>query len=160
MSRLLQIRNRQRRRLIDARFLKAMLGEALAHELDVNAYEVCVHLVGATEMTRLNETFLQHAGSTDVITFNHREIPNETELHGELFVCVDEAMARAPEFKSTWQAEILRYAVHGCLHLQGHDDHEPNDRRRMKREENRVLRALGKRFAVARIARNMRADHE
>lgn len=158
MSRLIQIRNRQPRKRVDTVQLKRLLQDALGRELGVTSYEVCVHLIDATEMTRVNETFLQHEGSTDVVTFNHREEPSATELHGELFVCVDEAVALAPKFKSGWQAEILRYAIHGFLHLQGHDDDEPAARRRMKREENRVLRALRKRFAVARIARRMPAD--
>lgn len=151
MSRVLQIRNRQRRWRIDTRRLKTLLAEVLAGELGVVSFEIGIHLVGAAEMARVNETFLQHEGSTDVITFSHRELPSSTELHGEIYVCVDEAVALAPRFRTTWQAEVVRYAVHGCLHLQGYDDLEPAARRRMKRVENRVMRAVRNRFAVSEI---------
>lgn len=150
-SQLLQIQNRQRTRSVDTRLLKKLLRDVLSNDLGVARYEICVHLVGAREMTSVNETFLQHAGSTDVITFSHREPPSTTELHGELFVCVDEAIELAPRFRGTWQSELVRYAVHGFLHLQGLDDREPAARRRMKRVENQVLRSLRKRSAVERI---------
>ncbi len=154
--RLLQLRNRQKRQTIDLPLLKSILAVALVEELGVTRHEVCVHLVGAGEMTSVNETFLRHEGSTDVITFNHQEPVNAAALHGELFVCVDEAVELAGRFRSTWQEEIVRYSVHGFLHLQGHDDLAPDARRRMKRIENRVLRSLRNRFAVDRIGRRIR----
>lgn len=154
--RVLVISNRQRTRRIDRRELRRQLRWALEHALGIDRFEVGIHLVAAPEMTAVNETFLQHEGSTDVITFNHVEGHSPTELHGELFVCVDEAVALAPRFKTTWQDEVVRYCVHGCLHLQGHDDLEPGLRRRMKREENRVMRALRIHFAPATIAPTMR----
>ena len=46
-------------------------------------------------------------------------------LHGELFICVDEAVFQAKQFGTSWQLEIVRYVVHGVLHLRGHDDLQP-----------------------------------
>lgn len=152
MSRVLQVNNRQRLQRIDTKVLKRLLLDVLNKDLGVRAFEVGVHLVEAGEMTCVNETFLNHEGSTDVITFNHRDGHDEDELHGEIFVCLDEAVALAPRFKASWQAEVIRYAVHGFLHLQGFDDLEPADRRAMKRVENRVMRSVRKRFAVTAIA--------
>ena len=111
-------------------------------------------------MTRVNETFLQHEGSTDVITFDHSELspgPQTPDprlnLHGELFICVDEAIRQARRFRTTWQSELVRYVVHGVLHLLGHDDHHAADRRKMKREENRLVRLMARRFAFTRLSR-------
>lgn len=157
MSRVLQIRNRQRRWRIDARKLKRLLVDILAEELGVTRFEIGIHLVGAAAMARVNATFLHHEGSTDVITFSHRESPRPTDLHGEIYVCVDEAVALAPRFRSTWQAELVRYAVHGCLHLQGYDDLEPAARRTMKQVENRVMRSARNRFAVSKIGHKLLA---
>ena len=64
------------------------------------------------------------------------------EIHGELFVCVDEAILHARGFRTSWQSEVIRYVVHGVLHLLGHDDHRAADRRKMRQEENRLLRLL------------------
>jgi probable rRNA maturation factor len=149
------IANRQRTKKINARLLKQIAGALLA-ELEITDAELGINLVGADEMTLVNETFLQHEGFTDVITFDHRNcelrIKNcELKIHGELFVCVDDAVAQAKKFKTSWQSEIVRYIVHGVLHLLGHDDLKPRLRRKMKREENRLVRLLEKKFSLAQI---------
>ena len=73
------------------------------------------------------------------------------DLHGELFVCVDVAVAQARLFRVHWQSEVVRYIVHGILHLQGFDDRKPGPRRRMKRQEERLLKHLAGRFEFDEI---------
>ena len=158
MSLDLTIQNRQRTRAINTRQLRQIIATLLAELLKIKNAELGVTLVAAPEMTRLNEAFLQHEGSTDVITFDHREpgtlnLEFGTTLHGEIFVCVDEAIVQARRFRTTWQSEVVRYIVHGVLHLLGHQDHRAADRRAMKREENRLLTLLVARFPLSRLAR-------
>jgi probable rRNA maturation factor len=158
MSLSISIRNRQRTRAVDLRWLRQMVKMLLGELLQCEQVELGLSLVAAPEMTRLNETFLRHAGSTDVITFDHsdhapRITHHETALHGEIFICVDEAIVQARRFRTTWQAEVVRYVVHGVLHLCGHDDAKPAACRRMKREENRLLRLLASRFAFGKLSR-------
>ena len=164
------IANRQRTRKVDLRRLKQITGSLLA-ELKIEQAELGINLVAAPEMTALNETFLQHEGSTDVITFDYSDSigdgvrsPKKTKLepshvgsynriHGEIFICVDEAILQSKKFKTSWQSEIVRYLVHSVLHLLGHDDRQAADRRKMKREENRLLRVLLRQFSLAHLAR-------
>jgi probable rRNA maturation factor len=153
---LLLIANRQRTKKINTRFLKQVAAN-LFTELEITEVELGINLVGTREMALVNETFLQHDGPTDVITFDHRNCEarsakRESNIHGELFICVEVALAQAKEFKSSWQAEIVRYVVHGVLHLLGHDDLKPHLRRKMKREENRLVRRLAKRFSLAQLS--------
>ncbi len=142
--------NRQRTRKLDSQRLRKIT-LALLGELQVAEAELGVTFVTDKEMTLVNETFLQHKGSTDVITFDHTPTQDSrrksvgvehNSLHGELFICVDEAVRQAKRFRTTWQAELTRYIVHGVLHLLGHDDHRAADRLKMKREENRLVRKL------------------
>ena len=86
------------------------------------AGELGIYFVNAAEMAQLNGQFLGHAGSTDVITFDYQEGAEGEECRGEIFVCVDEAVAGAPRFRGTWQKELARYVIHGILHLRGYDD--------------------------------------
>ena len=149
----LVIINRQRTKKINPRLLKQIV-EALFVELEISEAELGINLVGAKEMARVNWQFLRHEGSTDVITFNHSEIGirnSELQLHGELFVCLDDAVAQAKEFKTHWQAEVVRYIIHGVLHLLGYDDLKPALRRKMKREENRLVRWLAGKFSFAQL---------
>ncbi len=142
--------NRQRSRKLDLRELRNIT-LALLEELQIAEAELGVTFVADKEMTLVNETFLQHEGSTDVITFDHtpeqvsrrKSTPAPcASLNGELFICVDEAVRQAKRFRTTWQAELVRYIVHGVLHLTGHDDHRAAARQKMKREENRLVRKL------------------
>jgi len=162
------IANRQRKRKIDLPRLK-QIADALIIDLKMADAELGVYLVGAPEMIRLNETYLHHAGSTDVIAFDYSEggragSPEPAAkpramrtlppvLQGEIFICVDEAVRAARRFHASWQSEIVRYLIHGVLHLQGHEDSHPRARRQMKREEDRRLRALTRRFSLAQLAR-------
>ena len=154
------IANRQRTKKFNTRLLKEIIA-ALLVKLEVRQGEIGVHLVGAAEMTGVNWQFLQHAGSTDVITFDHRAavlLPDhpELQLYGELFVCVDDALKQAETFRTTWTSEVVRYVVHGVLHLLGYDDLKPDLRQRMKREERRLLRWLETRFSFAELSGGVR----
>jgi rRNA maturation RNase YbeY len=142
--------NRQRVRKLDVQ-LSRKVTLALLGELQISQAELGITFVNDAEMTHVNETFLQHEGSTDVITFDHTPDQDSRlnsakakldSINGELFICVDEAIRQAKRFRTTWQTELTRYIVHGVLHLIGHDDHRAADRLKMKREENRLVRKL------------------
>ncbi len=161
MSLELTIRNRQRSRAINTRLLREITIELLSELLKLDEVELGVALVGAKEMARVNWQFLRHEGSTDVITFDHSEEQSSRRqqkgfrqtICGELYVCVDDAVAQARSFRTTWPAEVVRYIVHGVLHLGGHDDHRVTARRVMKREENRLVRLLEKKFLLRALAK-------
>ncbi|MDB6112336.1 MAG: putative metal-dependent hydrolase [Pedosphaera sp.] len=155
MSGTLSLSNHQRARRIDLRQLRWLLRDLLRDLLHAEDYDLSFHIVSAREMTRLNETHLRHAGSTDVITFDYSEGKSEV-LAGEIFMCLEEALIQAARFHTTWQSELVRYAVHGLLHLRGYDDTRPVARRQMKREENRLLKELNRRFNLSKLERKTR----
>jgi probable rRNA maturation factor len=158
LSGSLLIQNRQRGIPLNTRLLRELTRALLEDLLALENFDLAIHIVRAPEMARLNETFLQHSGSTDVITFDYSENPKpETRktkqfLNGEIFICIDDAVAQARQFRTSWQSEIARYVVHGVLHLRGFDDLRPADRRKMKREENRQLAELGRLFPLSKLA--------
>jgi probable rRNA maturation factor len=150
------VRNRQRVRAVHAPLLRRIARALIEHRQPAAEYQIGVYLVAASAMTRLNKRFLRHEGSTDVITFHYSTPDQAGPLIGEIFICVDEAVRQARRFRTTWPAEIVRYLIHGLLHLEGYDDLAEPDRRNMKREENRVLRELGRRFPLSALARKPR----
>jgi rRNA maturation RNase YbeY len=163
--------NRQKCRPLSLPLLRRMAKHILEHLRACRKYELGVHLIGSSEMTELNITFLGHAGSTDVISFDHTDElddgklargaplppfpspPITGSLHGEIFISVDDAVAQAGRFRATWQAEIVRYLAHGILHLEGYNDTVPDARRTMKREENRLFMELSRRFDIDKLDR-------
>ena len=153
MSDTLTFRNRHRTRRVDLRVLRR-IAQALLRDAQPNeSFDLGVYLVAAPEMTRLNETFLQHKGSTDVITFNYTEPSGQPCLHGEIFICLDEAVSQARRFHTTWQSEVVRYLVHGVLHLLGHDDQDSRSRRRMRIVENAQVQCLSRQFDFHQLGR-------
>ena len=132
------VQNRQRLKRVDSCLVQSLAEEAL--QILGRGAELCFHLVSAREMARVNWQYLQHEGSTDVITFDQGS--DKAILRGEIFISVADAVTQAEEFGTTWQDELVRYLVHGLLHLAGFDDLEPADRRAMKQQEERLLRRL------------------
>jgi probable rRNA maturation factor len=153
----LQLRNRQRDRTIKLPVLRQISTALLEELLNFSNYELAIHFVSPRTMADLNEKFLNHTGPTDVITFDFREgydpVLAQLNLAGEIYICLAVADKQASEFSTTWPEEVARYIVHGVLHLIGHDDLVPDKRRIMKREENRLLEALSRRFDFSEISR-------
>jgi probable rRNA maturation factor len=162
------IRNHQRTRSVDTRQLRQIV-KSLLVELKIAEAELGIHIVAESEMIRLNETYLKHRGSTDVITFDYsfgvppsggsgggkqsggRLKAELRTLQGEILVCMDEAILQARRFRTTWQSELIRYIIHGLLHLSGHADKHAAARKKMKRVENDLLRQIAKQFSMSKF---------
>ena len=151
------VRNRQRRCPVNVTELRR-IGRFIYRDLiGAEHVDLGIYLVAAPEMTRLNGIYLRHDGSTDVITFDYSEpAANASKnacLHGEIFICMDEAVVQARQFRTSWEKELTRYFIHGLLHLCGYDDRRSSARGRMKREEDRLLQAVADKFALGRLRR-------
>lgn len=145
--RVLALRNRQRDCGLNRLQLRRFVRFHLQNQLGLHHYDLSIHLLPARQMAEANEAYLRHPGPTDVITFDYRE-PDQNVLWGELLVCPAVAIEQARDFGTSWQSEILRYIIHGVLHLRGFDDRTAADRRVMKREEDRLLSELTETHAV------------
>lgn len=152
MSNSASVHNRQRARKVDTRLLRGITRWLLSDALQVQTFQLAVYIVGPDEMTHLNETFLRHKGSTDVLTFDYSEDAKPTSVLGEIFVCAEEAEIQSARFRTDWRNELVRYVVHGTLHLLGYDDHRLASRRRMKRVENKTLKRLARRFDLKQLS--------
>lgn len=146
----LTLSNRQRTHKINLPWLRELATVLLA-ELGGPEATLEVNLVSPAQMARVNQDFLQHEGPTDVITFDYGTGGQDAPLHGELFICPAVAVTQAAEFGTDWRSELVRYLIHGLLHLRGYDDQEPAARRKMKQAEGRWLRGIGRRFALSKL---------
>ena len=145
----LSVRNQQRAHRIASREFKKAATIALEQLFSDPSYHLSVAFVSAKRMAEVNEAHLQHEGPTDIITFDYSETG---VLDGELLICPAVAAEYSQRYNVSLGRELARYFIHGVLHLQGYDDHAPNDRRRMKQEENRLLNQLAKRFPIDTLA--------
>jgi probable rRNA maturation factor len=143
----LLLRNTQRDRPLDRARLTVAARRLIEDLLRLKNYALAVHFVSARRMEEMNRHYLGHEGSTDVITFDYRAgySGGESEgadLAGEIFISVADAVSQGEKFRRPWEEEVLRYMVHGVLHLRGYDDLEPVARKKMKAAENRLLKKL------------------
>jgi probable rRNA maturation factor len=97
--------------------------------------EIFVWLVSDRRMALLHRQFLNQAGPTDVLTFQH----------GEIFISVETARRHARTFGNSLARELRLYIVHGLLHLHGFDDRTRADAREMERTQKRILTTSAKR---------------
>ncbi len=107
--------------------------------------EVNIVFVDEKEILRVNKTYLNHHYVTDVISFNHKRPPfdlGEPWAFGDVYVCYQVARKNASKFKHTILQEMMMYAVHGCLHLSGMDDHAPQDRAEMDRQAEKIIKSV------------------
>ena len=92
----------------------------------------------------LNREWLGHDYPTDVVSFVlDEDARGRGALDGEVYVDLDTAADRAPEFGVTMAHEALRYVAHGVLHLAGHDDATDAQRAAMRALEDRYLAEAG-----------------
>jgi probable rRNA maturation factor len=98
-----------------------------------------VALVDDERMRVVHRDFSGLDETTDVLAFPLA--PDQSEI----VISAETARRNAREREAPVHTEVLLYAVHGALHLQGHDDHDPAGRQRMQAEERRLLEALGHR---------------
>lgn len=147
------VRDRQSACPVDLAFLKRIIRVLLLEKLELRQFDLGVYLLSAAEMERLNSEHLGHDGPTDVITFDYGSNASEGLVHGELLLCPEVALDQAIQFHTTWEEEIVRYVVHGILHLLGFDDRYAACRRIMKTREDQLVRQLSDQFDLAHLAR-------
>ncbi len=145
----LSVRNQQRRYPVATREARTAAKVLMDELLELESYDLSILFVNESRMAQLNKTHLQHEGPTDIITFDYCTL---TLLHGELVICPAVASKHAQQYSATLGRELARYIIHGVLHLRGFDDQTPAARRKMKREENRLLQKLARRFQVDSLA--------
>lgn len=104
---------------------------------------ISVAIVDDAAIASLHERYLGDPSPTDVLTFDLRDDPEVDAIEGEIVVSADTARRQGKAFGQTAAMEVLRYIVHGTLHLMGYDDQTPADRKRMRGREDRLLGKLG-----------------
>jgi probable rRNA maturation factor len=143
--RVIHVHNRQRTVRFDLPWLRRFAEVALAKcegkgiaqgEPLESLEEIEVSIVSDRVIAGVHRRFMDIAGATDVITFEH----------GEIIIGAGTADRHARRYGQRVEQELGLYIIHGILHLNGHDDVAEPAASRMKETQavilNRSLRAL------------------
>jgi probable rRNA maturation factor len=120
--------------------------------LGLGQESVAIRLINDREMARLNETYRNKKGTTDVLSFPGEERRRPRNLRSRLKkvrdaqlgdIAISPVMAKrnAKRYGRKLTEEIQILILHGILHLLGYD-HE-TDRGEMEQVELRLRRRLG-----------------
>lgn len=124
--------------------------------------EVELTLAADAEMERLNFDHMGERGPTDVLSFPLHEwsldgdrlshlsdddgvSPPGPLLLGDVVIDLDQALRQAAEGDWSVMEEMVLLAIHGTLHLLGHDHVVIEEEERMRELERRVLTQLHRR---------------
>ena len=103
---------------------------------------ISIVLAGDDTLARLHQQYMNDPTPTDVLTFDLRDEAAREGIEGEVVVSVDTARREAKRRRLPAAQEILRYVIHGMLHLLEYDDATPPGRRRMRAREDAILSEL------------------
>jgi probable rRNA maturation factor len=137
--------------------LESAVGET-ARVVGLTGCEVELTLCGDMEMERLNFDHMGERGPTDVLSFPLHEwavdgilshlsdddgvSPPGPMMLGDLVIDVDQAVRQAAEGSWSVLEELVLLAIHGTLHLLGHDHAELDEEATMRQVEHSVLSTL------------------
>ena len=141
--------------------LESAVCETVRVAIGAEDAEVELTLCGDAEMERLNFDHMGERGPTDVLSFPlHEWSLNGRESHltdddgvsppgplllGDVVIDLDQALRQAADGDWGVLEELVLLAIHGTLHLLGHDHAEIEEEERMRRLERDVLGVLHRR---------------
>ena len=131
-----EFRNDQLRVRIDARRLKAQ-AESLLAAVGRAGLTLSILITDDRRIAPLHERWLREPGPTDVMSF----AMEEERILGDIVISAETAARRRPKDP---HGEVLRYLVHGLLHLTGHDHRTARERLRMERQARLLEKGVRK----------------
>jgi probable rRNA maturation factor len=134
--------NRQRRVPVAIQPLEEFYDRARL-ELGFLPESVTIQFISDPVMARLNQTYRNKRGPTDVLSFpaNRTKPDPQSEYVGDIAISPETARRNARRFGRSLAGELRILILHGMIHLAGFD-HE-TDHGEMDRLERRLRRRLG-----------------
>lgn len=135
--------------------------EAIRHVLSRHEVEegsaVTVVITNDDEVRRLNAQFRGVDAPTDILSFPADSLPDEIEDEeapylGDLIIAYPYAARQAQEAGHALDDDLMLLAIHGTLHLLGHDHDNPANQEKMWAEQAEALAAMGITFDVPRFS--------
>lgn len=96
------------------------------------AHSMSVLIADEAEISRVHWEFFGDSSVTDVVSFPAGDVHGGLDGYiGDVAVCLEVAVEQAGEAGHSVQREVMFLAVHGLLHLLGHDDQSDGERWQM-----------------------------
>ena len=90
-----------------------------------------------SQLQKLKKEYFDEDVLTDTISFNLEE--EGESIEGEVYISLERVAENAQTFKQDFIMECKRVIIHGCLHLLGFNDQNPEEKEEMTRLEDHYL---------------------
>lgn len=123
--------------------LRSWIAAAVAERIPRGDTEISLRLVDSEEMSRLNRSYRDREGPTNVLSFP-ADLPPELGLPllGDIVICAPVVRAEAVAQHKPLRAHWAHMAVHGTLHLLGYDHLDDEQADVMEALESAILARL------------------
>jgi len=134
---------------IDEQNLRSAVNAALNHQDAPSGASITLVIAGDQEMRRLNRQFRQVDAPTDVLAFPTAgkapfvKAPGQPIYLGDIIISLPRAAIQAAAVGHNLAAELALLAVHGTLHLLGHNHATPQEKEIMWAAQETILARSG-----------------
>jgi probable rRNA maturation factor len=130
---------------LDSAFLRDAALQTLSHQRAPEALSLTLVLSDDEEIRALNRAYRGVDAPTDVLSFsaNERDVERDVLYLGDVILSLPRAAEQAAQKGHSLKEELTLLAVHGVLHLLGHDHAEAEEKARMWRAQEEILDSLG-----------------
>lgn len=124
--------------------LVGRLADKIAGILKRAPSEIEIVFLSDRAIRSVNKRFKGRDRATDVLSF---------DLDGtvEILISSDTALKNSRVFGVSCGEELIRYVVHGMLHVSGYDDRTVSQKRRMFRKEGDILKILCAKTELSKV---------
>ncbi|MDL2329493.1 rRNA maturation RNase YbeY [Desulfosarcina sp. OttesenSCG-928-A07] len=138
------IENQQTRHTLSESMIWETAG-CILRALDLPDAQLSILIVDDDRIAELNETYLNHQGPTNVISFPMREglfADITPELLGDVVISADTAFSEARDAEMAFITRFNELLVHGILHLVGYDHVHSEEEAKVMEEKAQWLMTL------------------
>lgn len=122
-------------RIAETGRIKRLIGEVIEKEDKISG-DLSFIFTTDLNLIEINRKFLSRNYFTDVITFDYS---GNGIISGDIFISVDTVKKNSINYKVSFKDELLRVIIHGVLHLLEYRDANNEERREMRRMEDRWI---------------------
>ena len=134
--------------------VKKVLDECFEEEkIEESKLYITVTFTSPENIQKINKEYRNIDKATDVLSFpmfEKKELENKIQekdfLHedilGDIVISIEKVKEQAKEYGHSFERELSYMLVHGFYHLMGYDHIEEEDKKEMRKKEEKVLEKL------------------
>lgn len=134
--------------LIDKKVLSRYINKWCGNKLVSLSY----NFITSKDQIKMNREFKSHDYNTDILTFDLSN--NECELTGDVYISLKQVRKNAKRYHVSLREELNRVLIHGFLHLSGFNDETKQEKKEMRRQEDKYINYIKRKCSTWNMSIN------